>query len=407
MNILEGKRILVGVTGGIAAYKTAFLVRELVRRGAEVRVVMTPAATRFVGPTTFAALSHSDVVTGMFPASAGGGSTWHITLGAWADAMIIAPATANTIAKIATGFADNALTTLVLALRCPLVVAPAMDADMYRHPAMQENLETLRRRGAIVVPPEEGELASGLTGPGRLPDIETLCAAIEEAVYPGSRDLEGVPVLVTAGPTFERIDPVRFIGNHSSGKMGFAIAADAARRGARVTLVAGPVHLPTPRGVTRVDVTSAAEMFDAVAVRCDAARVIVMSAAVADFRPEQPAAGKIKKESAPEGLTLRLALTTDILAYLGERKRGQVLVGFALETEDGEENARRKLERKHADIIILNNPAVEGAGFGSDTNVVTLYFADGSSEELGLLPKPEIARIILDRVVHLLPQALA
>jgi len=401
MRRLSGNRIIVGVTGSIAAYKSALLLRELARAGAEARVTMTPAACRFITPLTLATLSRADVVLDMFP-DEGGGSIRHVELGTWADAMIIAPASANTIAKLACGLADNALTALALSLRCPLVVSPAMDADMFSNPATQDNLETLRRRGVVIVPPGEGELASGLSGPGRLPDTDELMDAVELAVMPGARDLAGITVLVTAGPTWEAVDPVRYIGNYSSGKMGFAVAEAAARRGADALLVTGPTALRTPRGVRRVDVKSAAQMYAAVLEAAGDARILVMAAAVADYRPSDPAPSKIRKEQAGSGITLRLERNPDILEHVGLNKRRQIVVGFALETDDAERNARAKMERKGADFIVLNNPNVPGAGFGSDTNVATLLFADGSSEEPGLMSKKELAHLILDRSVHLM-----
>lgn len=399
---LRGKHIIVGVTGSIAAYKSALLVRELVKAGAEVRVIMTPAACEFITPLTLATLSQADVVLDMFPADRAKG-TWHIHLGLWADLLLVAPASANTIAKLAHGMADNALTSLALAIRCPLMVAPAMDTDMYMHVATQENVAILRRRGAAIIEPESGELASGLVGPGRLPDTPVLMDAIAAHFAAHAGDLADIAVLVTAGPTHEAIDPVRYIGNRSSGKMGFAIAEAAARRGAAVTLVAGPVALPTPAGVERIDVTSAEEMHAIVMQRADAQRICVLSAAVADFTPAHPADRKIKKDdSNPAGLQLELLRTPDILRTLGDRKGSMVLVGFALETHDERANAERKLREKNADMIVLNNPRVEGAAFGSDTNVATLIFADGRIEELSLMPKSALAGIILDRAIRMM-----
>jgi phosphopantothenoylcysteine decarboxylase / phosphopantothenate---cysteine ligase len=400
---LRGKHIILGVTGSIAAYKAALLVRELVKAGAEVRVVMTPSACEFITPLTMATLSQSDVVLDMFPHDRAKG-TWHIHLGVWADLLIVAPASANSIAKLAHGLADNALASLALAARCPLMVAPAMDTDMYMHVATQENIDILRRRGAVIIEPESGELASGLVGPGRLPDIPVLMEAIAShfASRDRSGDLAGRRVLVTAGPTHEAIDPVRYIGNRSSGKMGFAIAEAAARRGAAVTLVAGPVALPTPDGVERIDVAGAEEMHADVMRHADTQDICILAAAVADFTPARPAREKIKKEeTAAEGLTLELRRTPDILRTLGERKGGMTLVGFALETENERANAERKLREKNADLIILNNPRVEGAAFGSDTNVVTLLFADGRAEELPVMQKTALADVILDRVLAL------
>ena len=394
-----GKHIIVGVTGSIAAYKSALLVRELVKQGAEVRVVMTPAACEFITPLTLATLSGSDVVIDMFPEERSKG-TWHIHLGVWADLMIVTPASANTIAKLAHGFADNALTSLALAIRCPMVLAPAMDTDMYLHTATQENLDILRRREVDIIQPESGELASGLTGPGRLPETQVLMHAIERHFRTGERDLRGMAMLVTAGPTQEPIDPVRYIGNRSSGKMGFAIAEAAALRGAAVTLVSGPVALPTPEGVTRIDVESAREMHDAVMKYYDVQNICILAAAVADFTVSTPAKQKIKKRSlGDDGMQLALDRTPDILAALGEQKGDMLLVGFALETENEQENALRKLNEKNADMMVLNNPRVEGAAFGSDTNVATLIFADGEHEEFERMSKAQLADIIIDRAL--------
>lgn len=394
-----GKHIIVGVTGSIAAYKSALLVRELVKEGAEVRVVMTSAACEFITPLTLATLSGSDVVIDMFPEERSKG-TWHIHLGVWADLMIVAPASANTIAKLAHGFADNALTSLALAIRCPMLLAPAMDTDMYLHTATQENLDILRRRDVDIIEPESGELASGLTGPGRLPETRVLMHAIERYFRAGDKDLRGMAVLVTAGPTQEPIDPVRYIGNRSSGKMGFAIAEAAAMRGAAVTLVSGPVALPTPEGVTRIDVESAGEMHGAVMKYYDVQNICILAAAVADFTVSTPAEQKIKKQSlGDDGMQLALDRTPDILAALGEQKGDMLLVGFALETENEQENALRKLKEKNADMMVLNNPRVEGAAFGSDTNVATLLFADGEHEELERMSKAQLADIIIDRAL--------
>lgn len=396
---LAGKHIIVGVTGSIAAYKSALLVRELVRQDAEVRVVMTPAACEFITPLTLATLSGSDVVIDMFPADRAKG-TWHIHLGMWADLMIVAPASANTIARMAHGFAGNALTSLALAVRCPMLLAPAMDTDMYQHTATQENLDILRRRGVDIIQPESGELASGLTGPGRLPETAVLMHAIERHFRAGERDLRGMAVLVTAGPTQEPIDPVRYIGNRSSGKMGFAIAEAAVLRGAAVTLISGPVSLPTPDGVTRIDVESAREMHDAVMKYYDVQNICILAAAVADFTVSSPADQKIKKRSLDDGgMQLALDRTPDILAELGRHKGDMLLVGFALETENEQENALRKLKDKNADMMVLNNPRVEGAAFGSDTNVATLLFTDGEHEELERMSKAQLADIIIDRAL--------
>lgn len=407
--MLAGKHILLGVTGGIAAYKSAILVRELVRTGAEVQVVMTPAAAHFVTPLTFGTLSQRDVVIDMFPPLPGQPTaqwTRHIDLGVWADLMLIAPATANTIAKIAAGMADNFLTSLVLALRCPLVIAPTMDVDMYRNVATQANLSTLRGRGVHIIDPETGELASGLSGPGRLPDTAVLIDAVRDILAHRTADLAGKKVLVTAGPTQEPIDPVRYLGNRSSGKMGFALAQAAVARGASVVLVAGPVHLPTPGGVQRIDVATAREMADAVLGQFDACDILIMAAAVADFAPASVAGSKIKREAiGGDRVIIECVKNPDILRAAAERRTRQIMVGFALETENGLDHARAKRAAKHLDLIVLNDPQVEGAAFGADTNVVTLIDRDNTATALPRLPKLDVAHQILDRVVAMVPAA--
>ncbi len=404
--MMQGKHILLGVTGGIAAYKAAYLVRELVKAGAEVQVVMTPAATEFITPLTLSVLSRREVVVEMFASSPEVPTvqwTRHIELGLWADVMLVAPASANTIAKMAHGLADNFLTTLVLALRCPLIVAPAMDMDMYAHEATQRNIARLREQGCWIIEPESGELASGLSGPGRLPEVEVLLEHLRAVLAHAWLDLEGRRVLVTAGPTQEPIDPVRYVGNRSSGKMGFALAAAAAQRGAEVTLIAGPVVLATPRNVRRVDVGTAREMEQAVLEAFAESDALVMAAAVADFAPALPAERKIKRDQiAGDTWSLELTRNPDILGAAGQRKETQVLVGFALETDDGEEHARQKLAAKHCDLIVLNSAVAEGAGFGTDTNIVTIIAADGSVERLPRLPKIDVAHRILSRIVPLL-----
>jgi len=406
--MVEGKHIILGVTGGIAAYKSPLLVRELVRAGATVQVVMTPAATHFVTPLTLATLSRREVVVDMFPSAEQPAEQWtrHIELGMWGDVMVIAPATANTIAKIVCGMADNFLTSLVLALRCPLLVAPSMDADMYANAVTQQNLARLRERGTGIIEPESGELASGLVGPGRLPDPSVIMESVSRVLAGARRDLPGRRILVTAGPTYEPIDPVRFLGNRSSGKMGFALAAAAARRGAAVTLVSGPVHLPTPAGVHRIDVMTAREMHEAVVKEFDGTDVLLMAAAVADFTPAAPSPAKIKRENvAGDSWTIACVKNPDILRAVGERKTRQILVGFALETNDELAHAREKLTRKRLDLVVMNNPNVDGAGFGADTNVVTILAADGTAEQLPRKPKTVIADDILDRVARLLAGA--
>jgi phosphopantothenoylcysteine decarboxylase/phosphopantothenate--cysteine ligase len=403
--MLSGRHILLGVSGGIAAYKSALLVREMVKGGAEVQVVMTRAAAEFVTPLTLATLSRRRVISEMFPQGDRGGTEWteHISLAVWADVMLVAPATAHTIGRLAHGLADDFLSTLALALRAPLAVAPAMDVDMWLNPVTQRNIETLRGRGCFVLEPEEGELASGLRGPGRLPEPDRIVRFVEEILDAERPDFRGRRILVTAGPTHEPLDPVRYLGNRSSGKMGFAVAAAAARRGAEVTLVAGPVDLETPRNVRRIDVETASQMQAAVLAAFPSADAVVMAAAVADFAPASVPDRKVKREGVGSDThTLTLRKNPDILRDLGARKTGQILVGFALETHDDIANARAKLQRKKLDLVVLNNPTVPGAGFGTDTNVVTLVHAAGE-EPLPLLPKSRVADVILDRIRALLP----
>ncbi len=405
--MFKGKRILLGITGGIAAYKSAWLVRELVKEGAEVQVVMTRSATQFITPLTLSTLSRREVLVDMFPPSTETGTsdaTRHISLALWADAMVIAPATANTIAKIAHGLADDLLSTLVLALRCPLGLAPSMDADMYRNEVTQRNIDTVKELGCLVIDPGEGDLASGLSGPGRLPEVDRLLAFLDGILARAHHDLRGKKVLGTAGPTHEPVDPVRYIGNRSSGRMGFAIATAAAHRGGDVTLVSGPVHLRTPRNVRRIDVETAQQMQQAVEQEFQTADLIVMSAAVGDFAPSEPSATKIKREEVrQEPWSIALRRNPDILQSVGERKGRRVLVGFALETGDGVANARGKLAKKHLDMIVLNNPTVEGAGFGAETNVVAIIRPDGKTEQLPRMSKYDVAHEILNRAVPLLP----
>lgn len=407
----RGRTIVLGITGGIAAYKVPFLVREFIRRGAAVRVLMTEAATEFVTPLTLSTLSGSDAIVGTFPAPGSGhaGRTWHIDLARGGDLMVIAPATANVVAKLANGIADDAVTTLALAFRREILVCPAMDYDMWEHDATRRNVATLRGMGYEVLPPEEGELASGLTGPGRLPEILRIADAAVAILDGSRRDLEGRRILVTAGPTREAIDPVRYIGNRSSGKMGFAVAIAAARRGAEVTLVSGPVNLPTPRGVKRVDVESAADLHREVMRRRSGQDAIVMAAAVADFAPATVSAKKIKKSGLGKDglLRLELAPTKDVLAALTAAPRGPAVVGFALETHDESRNALRKLREKKPDLLVLNNPLREGSSFGGDTNAVTFYWKSGRSEKLRKLPKFDVANELLDRLRPMFGKAAA
>ncbi len=404
--MLNGKHIILGVCGGIAAYKSAFLVRELVKAGAEVQVVMTRGATQFITPLTLSTLSRRTALVEMFPPGPGDQTDRalaHIELAVWADLMVIAPATANTVAKLAHGMADNFLTTLVLALRAPLALAPAMDVDMLLNETTRRNIAVLRESGCHIIEPASGELASGLSGPGRLPEVDELMKAIDGILEGAHHDLEGKRVLVTAGPTQEPIDPVRYIGNRSSGKMGFAVANAAAQRGAEVTLISGPVSLQTPRNTRRVNVRTAGEMLQAVDRELKDKELLVMTAAVADFSPVRPSAGKVKRESVPGGRwTIECIANPDILKSVGERTAHPVLVGFALETEDGMEQAKRKLQAKHLDMIVLNNPNDEGAAFGEDTNLVTFLTPDGGTEQLPKLTKFEVANRLLDRVRPLL-----
>ncbi len=406
---LKGRKIILGVCGSIAAYKSAVLLRELQKKGAEVRVVMTSSATNFVAPLTFSSLSHNQVYVGMFPEnkSATSVGTWHIDLGQWADAMLIAPITASTIAKITHGISDNFLTSIVLALRSPLIIAPAMDVDMYIHPSTSANISKLKERGVVVVDPEEGELASGLSGIGRLAEVENIVGKVEHFFEKHGPDLAGKKILVTAGPTQEPIDAVRFVSNRSSGKMGFAIALAAANRGAEVKLVAGPVSLETPRGVSREDVSTADEMYAAVKRNIDWCDVLVMAAAVADYKVANPPDRKIKKREFVIGSSrIDLQETVDILRSVSEKKGNRVFVGFALETDNAFENAKEKLESKSLDMIVVNNPREEGAGFGTDTNKVTLFLKDGVKKELSLMPKYDVALRILDEVKLLLEKRI-
>ena len=391
---LAGRRILLGITGSIAAYKAAVLCRLLKTAGAEVRVVMTPLAKQFITPLTMATLSKNPILVEFFDPENGAWNS-HVSLGEWADCYLIAPATANTLAKMATGIADNLLLTTYLSARCPVVVAPAMDLDMYAHAATQQNLRTLAERGVRIVEPAEGELASGLTGKGRMAEPDAIAAFVGELLTEKKKTLCGKRLIVTAGATIEAIDPVRFISNHSSGKMGYAIAGELAARGAAVTLVSGRTALATPPGVERVDVLSADEMYDAAVRAFDEADGAVMCAAVADYTPAEVSETKLKKGDGE--LFIRLRRTRDIAAELGARKGGRLLVGFALETHDEEAHAESKLERKKFDFIVLNSLRDAGAGFRGDTNKVTFIDRAGH-EELPLLSKREVAARIADRI---------
>ena len=393
--MLTDRHIVVGVTGGIAAYKACELVSRLKKRGAQVRVVLTDHACRFVPPLTFETLSGSPASTDTFAPRR---ELEHIALAKWADLFLIAPATANCLAKLANGIADDLLSTTALAMTCPVLIAPAMNANMYRHPATQANIETLRGRGVRFVGPGTGHLACGDDDVGRMCEPEKIAEAAE-AILNVRQDFAGVKVLVTAGPTVERIDPVRYITNRSSGKMGYAIAEAARDRGAQVCLVSGPVNLARPAGIDVVGVEASAELCEAVLNRGEWADVVIQAAAPADFRPVKMADSKIKKTGA--GMTLQLENTTDIAAELGRRKHeGQILVAFAAETNDVLENARGKLQKKNADLVVANDVSRSDAGFGVDTNAVTLITRE-DARALPLLTKRETADGILDRVAEM------
>ncbi len=406
--MLEGKKIVLGITGSIAAYKSCLLIRELIKKGAEVQVVITPAGREFITPITLSALTHKPVVCEFFSQKDG---TWnsHVDLGLWADAMVIAPCTAASLGKMANGVADNMLITTYLSMKAPVFIAPAMDLDMYKHPSTQKNLETLRGYGNHIIEPANGFLASGLEGKGRMEEPENIVKSLElyfsEGLtstnkYTVRKDLQGKTILITAGPTYERLDPVRFIGNYSSGKMGFALAEDCLQRGAKVILIAGPVSLTCSAAIERIDVESCNEMYDATVreyPKCDAA---ILCAAVADFRPQQIANHKIKREG--DNLTLTLIPTQDIAATIGKMKsEKQRLVVFALETNEEEHNARKKLERKNADFIVLNSTRNPGTTFQSDDNQITIISKD-RKKVYDKKPKAEVARDIIDELVSLL-----
>ena len=398
MDILNGKHIVLGVTGSIAAYKAAFLVRLLIKRGAEVQVVMTPAGKEFITPLTLSTLTRKPVVSEFFDRRDGSWNS-HVDLGQWADAMLIAPCTASTIGKMASGVADNMLITTYYSMKAPVFIAPAMDLDMYRHPVTQHNLETLRSIGNIIIEPASGELASQLVGKGRMQEPEEIVAALEE-YFTKQAQLSKKKVLITAGPTYEQIDPVRFIGNWSTGKMGFALAEECAQRGADVTLIAGPVNLTTEHpNIRRIDVKSAHQMYEAAMANFPDSDAAILCAAVADFTPAVTSDTKIKRKG---DMTITLKPTEDIAAALGAIKRpDQRMVGFALETDNEASNAQGKLERKNLDFIVLNSLRDEGAGFGYDTNKVTLIDRKGS-QKLPLQSKKNVAKAIIDKLAGLL-----
>lgn len=397
--VLAGKHIVLGITGGIAAYKSVYLLRLLVRAGAEVQPVATPSALEFITPVTLSALCRKPVVSEFFTANTG---EWHshVSLGMWADAMVIAPATACTLGKMATGVADNMLVTTYLSMRAPVFVAPAMDFDMMAHPTTARNLATLASDGVKIIESAEGELASGLTGRGRMAEPEAIVEALERH-FAAEADFAGKTVMITAGPTYERIDPVRFIGNFSTGKMGYALAEAAAARGARVVLVSGPVSLhPVHPAIERIQVESAAQMLEACRAHADEADIAIFAAAVADYAPAEPAHSKIKREH--DGIDcIPLVKNPDISATISRSRRpGQYMVGFALETDNAEANAREKLERKGLDMVVVNSLADKGAGFGTDTNRVNIIRASHPDDMLifTLKNKTDVAQDILDAI---------
>ena len=397
--MLRNKHIVLGITGSIAAYKACLIIRGLIKQGAEVQVVITPAGREFITPITLSTLTQKPVICDFFNHQDG---TWnsHVDLGLWADAMLIAPATASTIGKMAHGVADNMLITTYLSMKVPVFIAPAMDLDMYAHPSTQENLQLLSKRGNHIIEPGTGFLASKLEGKGRMQEPEEIVRTLDE-YFSQSQELKGKRVLITAGPTYEKIDPVRFIGNYSSGKMGFALAEECARRGAEVELVSGPVSLQIHHpSVHRTNVESAQEMFHAATERFTQADIAILCAAVADFTPTQVAGTKIKREG--EELVLHLSPTHDIAQCLGKMKRdGQIMIGFALETNDEEAHAKDKLKRKNLDFIVMNSLQDKGAGFRHDTNKVTIIDAQGKTE-YPLKDKKEVAEDIVNRICTLL-----
>jgi phosphopantothenoylcysteine decarboxylase/phosphopantothenate--cysteine ligase len=396
--VLQGKKIILGVTASIAAYKAAFLLRLLVKAEAEVKVIMTPAAKDFITPLTFSTLSKNPVYCEFSNAD----GTWHnhVELANWADFILIAPASLNTIAKMANGLCDNLLLATYLSASCPVYIAPAMDREMYVHPSTRANLDKLKTYKNIIIPSEHGELASGLYGEGRMAEPEHIVAFLEKKKAENS-PLAGKKALVTAGPTFEAIDPVRFIGNFSSGKMGIAIAQQLAAQAAEVTLVHGPVNVAVPKGIKTIAVTSAEEMYKACIKAFTNSDITVMSAAVADFRPAKKATEKIKKGNSP--LTLTLEHTADILSELGKKKKkGQLLIGFALETNNEEKNAREKLQRKNLDAIVLNSMQSKGAGPGGDTNKITIIDRQNKTRHFELKPKAEVAKDIVTYIIKCL-----
>ena len=399
--MLKGKKIVLGITGSIAAYKACYIIRGLIKAGAEVQVVITPAGKEFITPITLSALTHTPVVSEFFSQRDG---TWnsHVDLGLWADAMLIAPCTASTIGKMAHGIADNMLITTYLSMKAPVFVAPAMDLDMYAHPSTQNNLDTLRSYGNIIIEPQSGFLASGLEGKGRMEEPERIVEFLDNHFKQdatSSSNLTGKKILITAGPTYEKIDPVRFIGNYSSGKMGFALAEECMRRGADVTLIAGPVSRSCSQSIRRIDVESCEEMYNAATEAFASHDAAILCAAVADFRPETTADRKIKREK--DDLILKLCPTNDIAASLGKMKsKEQKLIGFALETNDEETNAKKKLKKKNLDFIVLNSTRNEGTTFRSDYNKISIISENGKID-FDKKPKADVAKDIVNEMEKL------
>ena len=397
--MLKGKKIVLGITGSIAAYKACLIIRGLIKQGAEVQTVITPAGKEFITPITLSALTHKPVISEFFSQRDG---TWnsHVDLGLWADAMLIAPCTASTIGKMANGIADNMLITTYLSMKAPVFVAPAMDLDMYAHPSTQKNLDKLRSYGNIIIEPQSGFLASGLEGKGRMDEPENIIKALELYFYDKKDELKGKHIMITAGPTYEKIDPVRFIGNYSSGKMGFAIAEECARRGADVTLVSGPVSLSCSKQIRRINVESCQDMYNAATSEFDKCDAAILCAAVADFKPENAADRKIKREK--DDLVIRLSPTQDIAEEVGRRKRqGQILVGFALETDNENANAKSKLVKKNLDFIVLNSTRNEGTTFRTDDNQIKIITCT-DVKEYGKKSKHDVACDIIDELSKLL-----
>ena len=397
--MLKGKKIVLGITGSIAAYKACLIIRGLIKQGAEVQTVITPAGKEFITPITLSALTHKPVISEFFSQRDGAWNS-HVDLGLWADAMLIAPCTASTIGKMANGIADNMLITTYLSMKAPVFVAPAMDLDMYAHPSTQKNLDKLRSYGNIIIEPQSGFLASGLEGKGRMDEPENIIKALELYFYDKKDELKGKHIMITAGPTYEKIDPVRFIGNYSSGKMGFAIAEECARRGADVTLVSGPVSLSCSKQIRRINVESCQEMYNAATSEFDKCDAAILCAAVADFKPEHAADKKIKREK--DDLVIRLSPTQDIAEEVGRRKRqGQILVGFALETDNEDANAKSKLVKKNLDFIVLNSTRNEGTTFRTDDNQIKIITGT-DVKEYGKKSKHDVACDIIDELSKLL-----